>query len=45
MQPYAGSRIGAGCLDDLNVEVIAPVQRVTAVTRTLTCPIGNGARP
>lgn len=38
-------RIGADSLDTLQADVVASVQQVTGITRTLTCPIANGARP
>jgi DNA-binding Lrp family transcriptional regulator len=37
-------RIGADTLDDLKATVVPNVQQVTGITRTLTCPIANGAR-
>lgn len=39
------ARIGAETLDDLQATVVPSVQQVTGITRTLTCPIANGARP
>jgi DNA-binding Lrp family transcriptional regulator len=33
------ARIGAETLDGLQAEVVPQVQRVTGITRTLTCPI------
>ena len=38
-------RIGAQNLDELQVNVVPSVQEVAGVTRTLTCPIADGARP
>ncbi len=38
-------RIGADNLGDLQANVVPSVQQVTGITRTLTCPIANGARP
>ena len=35
-------RIGAATLDDLHDDVVAQVQQVTGITRTLTCPIAGG---
>ena len=39
------ARIGAETLADLQGTVVPSVQRVTGITRTLTCPIANGVRP
>ena len=39
------ARIGAHSLDELQASVVPNVQQVIGVTRTLTCPIANGARP
>jgi DNA-binding Lrp family transcriptional regulator len=39
------ARIGADTMDDLRASVVPSVQRVAGITRTLTCPIANGARP
>lgn len=39
------ARIGADSMDDLRATVVPNVQRVAGITRTLTCPIANGARP
>ncbi|MFG1929509.1 Lrp/AsnC ligand binding domain-containing protein [Mycobacterium sp. NPDC048908] len=36
-------RIGADNLADLQTNVVPKVQQVTGITRTLTCPIANGA--
>lgn len=36
-------RIGADTLDELTASVVPTVQQVTGITRTLTCPIANGA--
>ena len=38
-------RIGAQNIDELQVDVVPSVQQVAGITRTLTCPIANGARP
>ena len=38
-------RVGAHSLDELRAGVVHNVQQVVGVTRTLTCPIANGARP
>jgi hypothetical protein len=38
-------RIGADTISDLQDNVVPNVQQVTGITRTLTCPIANGARP
>lgn len=35
-------RVGADTLADLQANVVAPVQQVTGITRTLTCPIASG---
>ena len=32
-------------LADLQANVVPSVQQVTGITRTLTCPIANGAHP
>lgn len=37
-------RIGAESLKDLQSSVVPSVQQVTGITRTLTCPIADGAR-
>ena len=39
------ARIGAPSLDELQASVVPSVQQVAGVTRTLTCPIADGARP
>ncbi|KUI28096.1 Lrp/AsnC ligand binding domain-containing protein [Mycobacterium sp. GA-2829] len=39
------ARVGAESLDALTSGVVASVQRVEGITRTLTCPIANGAHP
>ena len=39
------ARIGAETLDDLQANVVPSVQQVAGITRTLTCPVANGARP
>ncbi len=38
-------RIEANTLADLQATVVPSVQQVTGITRTLTCPIANGAHP
>jgi DNA-binding Lrp family transcriptional regulator len=38
-------RIEADTLDDLKTTVVPNVQQVTGITRTLTCPIADGAHP
>lgn len=38
-------RIGADTLAALQSDVMPSVQQVTGITRTLTCPIANGAQP
>ncbi|ULE35943.1 Lrp/AsnC ligand binding domain-containing protein [Mycobacterium sp. IDR2000157661] len=38
-------RIGADSIEDLTAAVVPTVQQVTGITRTLTCPIANGAHP
>jgi hypothetical protein len=38
-------RIGAATLAALQSDVVPRVQQVTGITRTLTCPIANGAQP
>jgi DNA-binding Lrp family transcriptional regulator len=38
-------RIEAQSLDELQAGVVPSVQQVSGITRTLTCPIANGARP
>jgi hypothetical protein len=38
-------RIGADTLADLQTNVVASVQQVTGITRTLTCPIADGVHP
>ena len=37
-------RIGADTISDLQDTVVPSVQQVAGITRTLTCPIANGAR-
>ncbi|MDT5126455.1 MAG: hypothetical protein QOG79_6 [Mycobacterium sp.] len=37
-------RIGADSLGDLQSNVVPSVQQVTGITRTLTCPIADGAQ-
>ena len=36
-------RIGADTVDALQSTVVAGIQQVTGITRTLTCPIAGGA--
>ncbi|MBY0286397.1 MAG: Lrp/AsnC ligand binding domain-containing protein [Mycobacteriaceae bacterium] len=38
-------RIGAQSHDELQAGVVPSVQQVPGITRTLTCPIADGARP
>jgi len=38
-------RIGAPSLDELQASVVPSVQQVVGITRTVTCPIADGARP
>jgi DNA-binding Lrp family transcriptional regulator len=38
-------RIGASSLAELQAGVVPSVQQVAGITRTLTCPIADGARP
>ena len=38
-------RVGADTLSALQSDVVPSVQQVTGITRTLTCPIANGAQP
>ena len=38
-------RIGADNLTDLQTNIVPTAQQVTGITRTLTCPIANGAGP
>jgi len=38
-------RIGGDTLEQLRAGVVPDVQQVAGVTRTLTCPIANGAHP
>ena len=38
-------RIGADDLEVLQANVVPSVQQVTGITRTLTCPIADGAAP
>ncbi|NIH95340.1 DNA-binding Lrp family transcriptional regulator [Mycolicibacterium fluoranthenivorans] len=39
------ARIGANTMAELHDGVAAQVQQVTGITRTLTCPIADGAAP
>lgn len=38
-------RVSADTLEALRAAVVPSVQHVTGITRTLTCPIANGAQP
>ena len=38
-------RIGADTMSDQQDNVVPNVQQIAGITRTLTCPIANGARP
>ena len=38
-------RIGAPSLDELQASVVPSIQQVVGITRTVTCPIADGARP
>jgi DNA-binding Lrp family transcriptional regulator len=38
-------RVTANSLDELKSTVVPSVQQVAGITRTLTCPIADGARP
>jgi uncharacterized protein with GYD domain len=38
-------RVEADSDDDLRNSVVPSVQQVAGITRTLTCPIADGARP
>jgi DNA-binding Lrp family transcriptional regulator len=38
-------RVGADNLTELQTNIVPTVQQVTGITRTLTCPIANGAGP
>lgn len=38
-------RVGASTLDELKSTVVPSVQQVVGITRTLTCPIADGAQP
>jgi DNA-binding Lrp family transcriptional regulator len=37
-------RVGAESLKDLQAGVVPSVQQINGITRTLTCPIANGAQ-
>jgi DNA-binding Lrp family transcriptional regulator len=39
------ARIGAKTLSELQATIVPSVQQVTGITRTLTCPIADGAHP
>jgi DNA-binding Lrp family transcriptional regulator len=39
------ARITAPSMADLQADVVASIQQVTGITRTLTCPIANGVQP
>lgn len=38
-------RVGAESVTELQTAVVPSVQQVTGITRTLTCPIADGAQP
>jgi DNA-binding Lrp family transcriptional regulator len=38
-------RVGAGSLAELQSTVVPAVQQIAGITRTLTCPIAEGAQP
>jgi hypothetical protein len=38
-------RVSADTVGRLQTDVVPMVQQVSGITRTLTCPIANGARP
>jgi DNA-binding Lrp family transcriptional regulator len=38
-------RIGAASMSELQDDVVRSVQQVAGITRTLTCPIAEGAHP
>lgn len=38
-------RIGADTADQLQSTIVPSVQQVSGITRTLTCPIADGAAP
>ena len=38
-------RVGANSLAELRSTVVPSVQQVAGITRTLTCPIADGAQP
>lgn len=38
-------RVTADSLDELKSTVVPSVQQVAGITRTLTCPIADGAQP
>lgn len=35
-------RVGGDSQEDLQANVVSSVQKITGITRTLTCPIANG---
>jgi DNA-binding Lrp family transcriptional regulator len=39
------ARVGADTMSELKQTVVPNVQQVAGITRTLTCPVANGARP
>ena len=39
------ARVSAPSLDALKATVVPSVQQVVGITRTLTCPIADGAQP
>lgn len=36
-------RVGGDSQEDLQANVVSSVQKITGITRTLTCPIANGS--
>lgn len=38
-------RVGADTLGELQSRVVAGVQQISGITRTLTCPIADGLQP
>jgi DNA-binding Lrp family transcriptional regulator len=39
------ARVGADTMGELKETVVPSVQHVAGITRTLTCPVADGARP
>lgn len=39
------ARIGAGSSTELHTQVVAGIQQVPGITRTLTCPVADGTAP